>query len=127
MDWRDDRVGSALRGENPTVLAELSSGFAVMEDVQFLPGYCVLLSRNPDVQALAELPREERVQFLADVDLLATAVERSCTRTCGRGTSGIRLSSCGSRCGFMAARTGLTRLRRSVRSTKNYARKFGGR
>lgn len=78
MDWRDDRVGFALRGENPTVLAELSSGFAVMEDVQFLPGYCVLLSRNPDVQALAELPREERVQFLADVDLLATAVERAC-------------------------------------------------
>ena len=78
MDWRDDRIGSALRGENPTVLAELSSGLAVMEDVQFLPGYCVLPSRNPSAQALAELPREERVQFLADVDLLATAVERAC-------------------------------------------------
>ncbi len=78
MTWRDDRIGSALRGENPTVLAELTSGFAVMGDVQFLPGYCVLLSRNPSAQALAELPRAERVQFLSDVDLLATAVESAC-------------------------------------------------
>lgn len=38
----------------------------------------MLPSRNPSAQALAELPRDERVQFLADVDLLATAVERAC-------------------------------------------------
>lgn len=78
MNWRDDRIGAAWRGENPTVLAELSAGFAVIGDAQFLPGYCVLLSKNPLASALAELPRDERVQFLADVDLLATAVERAC-------------------------------------------------
>lgn len=78
MDWRDDRIGSAARGENPTVLAELASGYAVIGDVQFLPGYCVLLSKNPHAKALAELPRGERVQFLADVDLLSTAVELAC-------------------------------------------------
>jgi diadenosine tetraphosphate (Ap4A) HIT family hydrolase len=78
MDWRDDRIGSAARGENPTVLAELTSGYAVIGDVQFLPGYCVLLGKDPNATALAELPRAERVQFLADVDLLATAVERAC-------------------------------------------------
>ena len=60
------------------MLAELSAGFAVIGDAQFLPGYCVLLSKNPLASALAELPRDERVQFLADVDLLATAVERAC-------------------------------------------------
>ncbi|MGW5027383.1 diadenosine tetraphosphate hydrolase, partial [Streptomyces albidoflavus] len=26
-DWRTDRVGSALRGENPTVLRRLTAGF----------------------------------------------------------------------------------------------------
>ena len=78
MDWRDDRIGSAARGENPTVLAELRSGYAVIGDVQFLPGYCVLLSKDPHAKALAELPRTDRVRFLADADLLATAVERAC-------------------------------------------------
>ena len=43
--WRLDRIGSALRGENPTVLARLPGGFAVIGDVQWLPGYCVVLSR----------------------------------------------------------------------------------
>lgn len=77
-DWRQDRIGSAARGENPTVLAELASGYAVIGDAQFLPGYCVLLGKDPQATALAEMPRAERVQFLADVDLLATAVERAC-------------------------------------------------
>ena len=53
MDWREDRIGSAARSENPTVLAELQSGYAVIGDAQ----------------------------FLADVDLLATAVERACRAT----------------------------------------------
>lgn len=28
-DWRSDRIGSALRGENPTVLARMPGGFVV--------------------------------------------------------------------------------------------------
>ncbi|MBD5382619.1 diadenosine tetraphosphate hydrolase [Clavibacter sepedonicus] len=78
MDWREDRIGSARRGENPTVLAELGAGWAVIGDVQFLPGYCVLLGTDPTATAFAEMPRAERVRFLADADLLATAVERAC-------------------------------------------------
>ena len=78
MDWRDDRIGAARRGENPTVLAELEGGYAVIGDVQFLPGYCVLLGKDPAATSLAEMPRAERVRFLADADLLATAVERVC-------------------------------------------------
>lgn len=78
MDWRDDRIRSAARGENPTLLAELPGGYAVIGDVQFLPGYCVLLGTDPEATALADLPREERVRFLAAVDLLATAVEHAC-------------------------------------------------
>ena len=77
-DWKKDRVGAALRGENPTVLARLDEGFAVIGDVQFLPGYCVLVSDTPGVDRLTDLPRERRVRFLASAERLAEAVETVC-------------------------------------------------
>lgn len=55
-DWRSDRIGSALRGGNPTVLRRLEVGFAVFGDTQFLPGCSVLLVDDPGVQRL--YPRE---------------------------------------------------------------------
>ncbi|MEV7189689.1 diadenosine tetraphosphate hydrolase [Kitasatospora sp. NPDC093102] len=79
-DWRDDRIGSALKGTNPTVLRRLGAGFAVIGDVQFLPGYAVLLVEEPDVQRLSDLPRSKRMAFLADMDRLGEAVERVCRR-----------------------------------------------
>ena len=79
-NWRTDRVGAALRGENPTVLRRLESGFAVIGDVQFLPGYSVLLVDEPGVQRLSELPRAKRLAFLADMDRLGEAVERACRK-----------------------------------------------
>ncbi|MFJ4333519.1 MULTISPECIES: hypothetical protein [unclassified Streptomyces] len=62
-DWRTDRIGTALRGENPTVLRRLTAGFAVIGDVQFLPGYSVLLVDEPGVQRLSDLPRARRLSF----------------------------------------------------------------
>ncbi|MFD7923783.1 diadenosine tetraphosphate hydrolase [Streptomyces sp. NPDC059740] len=79
-DWGMDRIGAALRGENPTVLRRLTSGFAVIGDVQFLPGYSVLLVDEPDVQRLSDLPRAKRLSFLSDMDQLGEAVERACRR-----------------------------------------------
>ncbi|MFC9643809.1 HIT family protein [Streptomyces mirabilis] len=79
-DWRKDRIGSALRGENPTVLRRLEAGFAVIGDVQFLPGYSVLLVDDAAVQRLSELPRGKRLAFLTDMDRLGEAVERACKR-----------------------------------------------
>ncbi|GGT42059.1 diadenosine tetraphosphate hydrolase [Streptomyces chromofuscus] len=79
-DWRADRIGSALRGENPTVLRRLNAGFAVIGDVQFLPGYSVLLVDDPAVQRLSQLPRSRRLAFLNDMDRLGEAVERACRR-----------------------------------------------
>ncbi|MFB7313152.1 HIT family protein [Streptomyces sp. NPDC056192] len=79
-DWRMDRIGAALRGENPTVLRRLTAGFAVIGDVQFLPGYSVLLVDEPDVQRLSDLPRSKRLSFLSDMDQLGEAVERVCRR-----------------------------------------------
>ncbi|MEU9111007.1 diadenosine tetraphosphate hydrolase [Streptomyces sp. NPDC048483] len=79
-DWRRDRIGAALRGENPTVLRRLESGFAVIGDVQFLPGYSVLLVDEPHVQRLSDLPKGKRLSFLSDLDRLGEAVERACRR-----------------------------------------------
>lgn len=79
-DWRSDRIGSALRGGNPTVLRRMEAGFAVIGDVQFLPGYSVLLVDDPAVQRLSELPRSKRLAFLSDMDRLGEAVERVCKR-----------------------------------------------
>ncbi|MEW2217588.1 diadenosine tetraphosphate hydrolase [Streptomyces globisporus] len=80
-DWRSDRIGAALKGKNPTVLRQLAAGFAVIGDVQFLPGYSVLLVDEPDVQRLTDLPRPKRLSFLSDMDHLGEAVERVCRRT----------------------------------------------
>jgi diadenosine tetraphosphate (Ap4A) HIT family hydrolase len=79
-DWKHDRIGSALRGVNPSVLRRLDAGFAVIGDTQFLPGYCVLLVDTPNVERLTDLPRRRRLEFLADLELVAEAVERVCAR-----------------------------------------------
>lgn len=74
-DWREDRVGAALRGENPNVIAELEHTFVAMGDVQFLPGYLVVFTKTPGVDKITELPREQRLAYWADLDLVATAME----------------------------------------------------
>ena len=79
-DWRTNRVGAALRGENPTVLRRLSAGFAVIGDVQFLPGYSVLITDTPGVDRLSDLPRQRRLDFLGDMERLGDAVEKVCQR-----------------------------------------------
>ncbi|WDZ92881.1 diadenosine tetraphosphate hydrolase [Nocardiopsis sp. HUAS JQ3] len=78
--WRADRVGSALRGANPTVLRRLDAGFAVIGDVQFLPGYSVLLTDRPEAGRLTDLPRPERLAFLSGMERLGEAVELVCRR-----------------------------------------------
>lgn len=77
-DWRQDRIGSARRGENPTVMARLPAAFAVIGDVQWLPGYCVLLADDPTVDRLTDLPRPRRLAYLESMDRLGEAVEQAC-------------------------------------------------
>ncbi|WIM92588.1 diadenosine tetraphosphate hydrolase [Actinoplanes oblitus] len=77
-DWRADRIGSAARGENPTLLARMPGGYAVIGDTQFLPEYCVLLTDDPAATRLSDLPHPARMAFLASMDRLAEAVERAC-------------------------------------------------
>ncbi len=76
-NWREDRIRSCLRGENPTLLARMKSGFAVIADNQFLPGYCILLA-YPKVVSLNALPLSERSQYLLDTTLIGDAITRVC-------------------------------------------------
>ncbi|MFD8943798.1 diadenosine tetraphosphate hydrolase, partial [Streptomyces californicus] len=79
-DWRTDRIGSALRGGNPAVLRRLEAGFAVIGDVQFLPGYSVLLTDDPGARRLSDLPRRRRGGDQAGKDRQGVAVERAWPR-----------------------------------------------
>ncbi|MEU3408312.1 diadenosine tetraphosphate hydrolase [Streptomyces sp. NPDC006670] len=79
-DWRHDRIGSAHRGRNPTVLRRLEAGFAAIGDRQFLPGYSVLLTDDPAVTRLSDLPPARRAAYLTDLERFAEAVERACAR-----------------------------------------------
>ena len=77
-DWRRDRIGAARRGENPTVIARLPASFAVIGDVQWLPGYCVLLTDDSAATRLSDLSHDDRAAYLASMARLAAAVENVC-------------------------------------------------
>jgi catechol 2,3-dioxygenase-like lactoylglutathione lyase family enzyme/diadenosine tetraphosphate (Ap4A) HIT family hydrolase len=67
------RVDALRKGAEPTFVARLASGWAVMGDPQLLPGYCLLLP-DPVVGHLNELDGGARSRFLADVAALGDAV-----------------------------------------------------
>lgn len=60
------------------MLRRLTSLFAAIGDVQFLPGYSVLLVDEPYVQRMLDLARPKRLSFLSDMDQLGEALEPSC-------------------------------------------------
>jgi diadenosine tetraphosphate (Ap4A) HIT family hydrolase len=61
-------------GRDPTFVARLASGWAVLGDPQVLPGYCLLLP-DPVVPALNALTGAARAAFLADMAALGDAVQ----------------------------------------------------
>jgi diadenosine tetraphosphate (Ap4A) HIT family hydrolase len=63
---------------NPTVMAKLPGAFAVMGDLQWLPGYCVLLVDRPGVGGLNDLDLDGRREFLVSMALLGESVENAC-------------------------------------------------
>lgn len=73
MGWQENRIQSAIDGSNPMVIKELTGGYAVFGDVQFLPGYCVLLPKR-EVYSLNDLTIKERTDFLVDMSLLGDAI-----------------------------------------------------
>ncbi|HEY3311535.1 MAG TPA: hypothetical protein VGK00_07855 [Anaerolineales bacterium] len=67
------RVEAARKGENPTLLCKMDSGWAVFGDVQMLNGYCLLLP-DPVPADLNALPLPEREVFLRDMTIIGDAL-----------------------------------------------------
>lgn len=78
MNWKENRILSAKNGTNPMLIKELKGSYVVMGDVQFLPGYCVLLPKR-EVKLLNDLSMEERTQFLLDMSIAGDAILSACT------------------------------------------------
>ncbi|TKD69782.1 HIT family protein [Pseudalkalibacillus hwajinpoensis] len=75
--WKQDRILAANSGNNPMVLAKMKSGFAVMGDTQFLPGYCVLLP-SIEVNTLNDLDIKQRSEYLLDMSIIGDAISAVC-------------------------------------------------
>ena len=67
------RVVACRAGGDPTLIARMPSGWAVMGDPQVLAGYCLLLP-DPVVPHLNAMPAAAQVAFLADLARLGQAV-----------------------------------------------------
>jgi diadenosine tetraphosphate (Ap4A) HIT family hydrolase len=67
------RVAALQAGADPTFIARLPSGWAVLGDPQVLPGYCLLLP-DPVVPTLNDLPTPARQRYLDDMAALGDAV-----------------------------------------------------
>ena len=68
-----ERVAQARAGTNERVLCRVPSGWAVIGDVQFLLGYCLLLP-DPVVPSLNDLSLEGREAYLRDMVRIGDAV-----------------------------------------------------
>lgn len=73
-----DRLAAARAGDDPAVIAKLRSGYVALSQVQFLPGYCLLIADADDVEHLTDLDRPARQRFLTDLGLLGEALMAAC-------------------------------------------------
>ncbi|SER18453.1 HIT domain-containing protein [Pseudomonas lutea] len=73
MSLISDRVALARTGANDKVICRMASDWAVMGDVQFLPGYCLLLP-DPVVPSLNDLDAESRTTYLLEMTRIGNAV-----------------------------------------------------
>jgi len=67
------KVRACQTGANPQVIAKLQSGWLIMGDVQFLPGYCLLLP-DPVVADLNALQLDKRQLFLEEMSIVGDAL-----------------------------------------------------
>jgi diadenosine tetraphosphate (Ap4A) HIT family hydrolase len=68
-----ERVDLARKGKNPTVITKMKSGWVVLGDNQVIPGYCILL-RDPVVETINDLSKNERLVFLEEMTIIGDAL-----------------------------------------------------
>jgi diadenosine tetraphosphate (Ap4A) HIT family hydrolase len=69
----EQRLAELVEGRSEKLILRMKSGFAVLGDTQFLPGYSLLLA-YPMVAQLNDLTGDDRAQFLADMAALGDVV-----------------------------------------------------
>ena len=67
------QISQIETGNHPRLIAELSTGYAVLSESQFFRGYTLFLCKSP-APDLEDLPRELRFQFLKEMALVSEAV-----------------------------------------------------
>jgi diadenosine tetraphosphate (Ap4A) HIT family hydrolase len=67
------QVEEAKAGKNPAVVCRVPSGWVVLNDQQFLPGYCVLLP-DPVVGTINDLNQQDRMAYLSDMVVVGDAL-----------------------------------------------------
>ena len=73
MTTIQERVEMARAGTNPTVICRMPSGWAVLCDMQHLPGYSILLP-DPVVGSINDLDRAQRAAYLCDMVTIGDAL-----------------------------------------------------
>jgi diadenosine tetraphosphate (Ap4A) HIT family hydrolase len=67
------RIEAARAGTNLALICRMPSGWVVLCDMQFLSGYCILLS-DPVVSSLNDLNHAQRVDFLSNMATVGDAL-----------------------------------------------------
>jgi diadenosine tetraphosphate (Ap4A) HIT family hydrolase len=70
------RVAACRGGADPTLIARMSTGWAVMGDPQVMRGYCLLLP-DPVVPHLNAMLPSAQAAFLADMALLGRVLQEA--------------------------------------------------
>lgn len=65
----ESQVAAARAGTEPALICQVPSGWVVLCQMQFLPGYCILLP-DPVVSSINALAPAQRVQYLCDMALV---------------------------------------------------------
>lgn len=71
------QIIAAADPANAATVLHMKSGFVVMANSQFLPGYCLLLG-FPQAGSLTELSIQRRNDYLCDMHLIGEAIENVC-------------------------------------------------
>jgi len=68
-----ERINQIKRGENPYFIAELETGYLVLEDFQYYTGYVIFLCKECKSE-LHQLERNFKLKFLEEMSQVAEAV-----------------------------------------------------
>jgi len=80
-DYKKDYFGACVRNTHPGLIIRMRSGFAVLCDYQFIPGWCLLLGYPEPystAKALTDLSLEARSHYLLDTTLIGEALIKVC-------------------------------------------------